>query len=193
MTRRRFLAVAGGGLFGLASTYFVLQRRSNDSDGFVHQERYELGTAPELAIEGTPDRDFEIADDGETVTVSYDDGRVVVHDVEIWATGVAASVAVGPITRRLDSQVDTDSLSIGFGRIDLSRAIADGTELSEFDEAFGPIVTWSATPDGEASGVSFDEVVEATPRTVDVTLDLDGHEYGIVLPVVCEIAVRQRY
>ncbi|WP_290818755.1 hypothetical protein [Halovivax sp.] len=194
LSRRRSLAVAG--VVGLGGGYVALSRLSSGFLDAPDERRYELGRAAVLSVGGMPDRDFELQDDGETVVVEYDHGEVGVYDVYEWAPGVAAAVASETVARVLRTRIPTETLAIGFGAVDLDRVRDGGTDPPAFDAEIGPIVTWPVSLDdagSESVNPTFDEVVDATPRSVDATLDFDGREYAGRLPVVCEAVRREPY
>ncbi|WP_154660476.1 hypothetical protein [Halopiger goleimassiliensis] len=118
------------------------------------------------------------------------------------STGVAASVASTAVREELRSSLSIDHITIGFGGVEFNRL--PDADASEFDADEGVKVTWPAQVDVDAPATTFDDLVDApattfddlvdaSPRSVTVTLDVDGHEYTAVVPVVCVIRARKRY
>ena len=213
MHRRRLLALSGG-VVSLAVGGLSATALSDDPVQAPDLYRYELGRATDLPVEGSADRRFEISDDGRWVEVQYTSGTRTVA-FEEWAPGVAASVASRAVERELGKRIPTQDLTIGHGSVDEERfndedrsrdeeQSSDGDRFSDdvqdldsFDETVGPRVTWPVTVEGlEEAGAPeppFDDLVDATPRAVDVIVDFDGHEYAGLLPVVCQAIRREQY
>jgi hypothetical protein len=157
-----------------------------------------LGGTAVVSIEATPERDYEYLEDEDRVRIRYDSGRTNEMSFDEWGTRRATSAAADHVRTGLDDAgVLGDGVDVGVGVVELDDLDEGRSERaadpSEFDREvnLGPIVNHSRgySREGELlyePAVEFEAVVDATPRSVDVTMSFEEREYTAVLPVMCK-------
>ena len=196
MNRRTVLAGTGTALS------LFLAGCSSDTDSNAEfdpdVERVErLGAARSATIEAEPEREYEYLAESDSVRVEYDDGETGTMPFDEWGTRRATDHAVDHVHALLESESLTGTgVAVGQGEILLSELDRSSTDDSstdpgvERDVPIGPLVSHQHhySRDGDLiskPAVSFQRIVETTPRTVDVTMSFPQREYTAVLPVAC--------
>jgi len=162
-----------------------------------------LGAAPPVSIEAEPEREYEYRPESDSVRVEFDEGETATMPFDEWGTRRATDHAVDHVYSLLEAESLTGtSISVGQGRAVVSEldrtTAADAPPTPGFDRdvQIAPIVSHEHRYDRDGElvsdpSVSFDAIVEATPRTVDVTVLFPEREYAATLPVVCKRTVVQ--
>lgn len=156
-----------------------------------------LGTAPRISFEATPEREYEYLEESNRVRILYDSGHTSTIDFETWGTGRAASHAADRLQHILEEKSLTGTgISVGKGRVTVSEidvpASGDPPTQEEFERG-APVCpqvfhfhhyarNGSLISEPE---VPYQELVEAAPRSMEVTMVFAENEYTAVLPVVC--------
>lgn len=156
-----------------------------------------LGTAPGISFEATPERDYEYLEESNRVRILYDSGDTSTVDFETWGTGRAASHAADRLHRLLEEKSLTGTgINIGKGRVELVDidvpAGGDPPTQEEFTRG-APVCPQvfhfhHYARDGSLISkpeVSFQKLVDASPRSMEVTMLFPEKEYTAVLPVAC--------
>lgn len=186
MHRRRFLVLGSAALLPA-----VAGCSGDDFDPVESRRR--LGAAAPITIDVNPERDYEYDADRDEVTT--DSGTTMPFDE--WGTRRATVHAADAVNEILDeASLLGEGISTGTGRADLDSLdewAGDGrpaeTEF-ERDLEVAPIVFHQHHYDRKGSliskpEVSFDRIVEETPRSAEVTVRFPEKAYRAVLPVVC--------
>ena len=174
MERRDVLSSAAAGLTVLAAGC-----STTDEPGVEPRRR--LGTAPEVTVESP---------------VELDTAASAERSFPERATYRATEHAAGRLRELLAADSLTgEGVSVGWGEVALGRLTDTATPVpseSEFDRATetGPIVYHTRQYAGDGTlisepAVAFGTVVDATPRSVTVTVTGQNQEYVAVLPVLC--------
>jgi len=141
-----------------------------------------LGAAPAVSL-------------SEPVRLEYDDGTD--RSFAEQATNLAVDAAASRVERILEENALTgEGISVGWGRVDLADITVTDSEQPTEDEFTratnrGPIVhhRHHYARDGELisePAVSFDDVVDGTPRSVSVTVTDTNRKYVATVPVMCD-------
>ncbi|WP_226011030.1 hypothetical protein [Halomicrobium salinisoli] len=172
--------------------------RGRDGSDPDFDPSYRLGGAPPAAVEAEPVQEYEYLPEEDRVRIQYDSGETTTHPFDEWGSMRAAEHAADHVASILDDEsLLGDGVSVGWGRLDLSEIDWAGERSTpteeEFDRDadFGPSVTHLHHYDRDGDllsepEVSFDSVVEATPRTTEVTVLFPELEYTATFPVLCE-------
>ncbi|WP_327053544.1 hypothetical protein [Halomicrococcus gelatinilyticus] len=160
-----------------------------------------VGGAPPVSIEAEPEREYEYRPGSDSVRVEFDGGETATMPFDEWGTRRATDHAVDHVYSLLAEQsLAGTGVSVGQGEAvlsELDRTTAeDAPSAPELDRdaQFAPVVFHEHRYDRNGDlvsepSVSFDAIVEATPRTVDVTVLFPEREYAATLPVVCQRTV----
>lgn len=183
MDRRQFIASTGVGLALFVCGCSTSSEFEPDVDPV---ER--LGAAPQVSMEVTAEKDFTETEE---------------RPFEEWATRRATERASEGLRELLgEASLTGQGVSIGFGVVDLEEldhpAHEEPPEESEFNRATssGPIVSHEQlySRDGDLRwkpDVEFREIVEATPRSFEVSMRYPARTYVAILPVMCQRRVIQ--
>lgn len=155
-----------------------------------------LGSAAGVSIEADPEREYEYLEDEDRVRYEYDHGGTNEMAFDEWGTRRATEVAASHVASVLDEKdLEESGIAVGYGTVDRDDLDgADGDpESTEFDRAipFGVSVdhVTSYSRGGTrltAPEIDFQSLVQATPKSITVTMRFDEREYTAVLPVICE-------
>lgn len=154
-----------------------------------------LGGASGVELSAQPERDYEYLEDEDHVLVQYESGSDTIPFDE-WGTLRATDHAVNDIGTRLEARsLHKSGVRLGTGVVALDELTETSGERpveSDFkrDRDIGPIVSHlhHYARDGtllSSPTVSFDALVEATPRTMTVTMEFPERSYTAILPVLC--------
>ncbi|WP_152417971.1 hypothetical protein [Haloferax elongans] len=151
------------------------------------------GSPVELSVQ--PEREYEYLETEDKVRVRYDHGSDTTPFGE-WGTLRATEHASRYVKTTLQEQsLLKTGVSVGMGIVKLDELTETSGEKpveSEFnrDREIGPIVSHMHhySRDGtllSSPAVSFDTLVKATPRTMEVTMEFPERDYTAILPVLC--------
>jgi hypothetical protein len=162
-----------------------------------------LGAGSPVAIEAEPEHEYEYLAESNSVHVEYKYGDSETMPFADWGTRRAAVHAADHVHTllRKESLIGT-AISVDHGEAILTELDRTSTDDSPPNPALNravpvaPIVFHKHTynRDGKITiepSVSFQTIVNATPRTIDVTMLFPEREYSTILPVVCKRTVRQ--
>lgn len=196
MRRRGFLAAFGVSLAaassGCAGGGDDESPTAPESDVRFDSDR-RLGAGPDASVSVSPEGDYEYLSESDSVRFQQDSGETDTEPFDEWA----AERAVDPAVERVDTRLFEASISSGQVRVGLGGDL-DGLDLPETvaekapEPPFPlPLVNYvhHYSREGELISkpeVPFEEVVDATPRTVAVTVSIPEATSETTLPVVCQ-------
>ncbi|MFP8953976.1 hypothetical protein ACLI4Z_13565 [Natrialbaceae archaeon A-arb3/5] len=172
-----------------------------------------LGAADPIEVETSVDRPIEYDEDADRVSVETELGERE-YAVEEWTTRCATTAAADRLRSELEAAGIVETiLSEDEEKIDVALGVERGfvpdeqLEAADVDPStieraveLGPIVRHTTVYDedgeraygvdgnlagGRGPQVPFDEAVEATPRSIDVTVAFDERTNEVQLPVLC--------
>lgn len=157
-----------------------------------------LGAAPDIRFEVSPASDYEYLEERNRVRLHYDSGDTSTMSFGRYGTHQAVQHGSDRLRRILDTNSLTGTgISTGQGRFELSDLTTSTTEESSLQEEIvrdapiAPMVFHSHHYARDGSliskpSVSFQEIVKAVPRLMDISITFPEQKYRAVLPVVCE-------
>ena len=186
MHRRGFLAL------GTAALLPTLAGCGESFDPIEPKKR--LGSAAPLAVEIEPDREYEYVESSHEVRFAWS-GET--RPMDEWGSTRAGEHAADVVQHELDAagvlgeQVGVSSESVNLSTLDDWQG-SERPRATEFEGSLdrGTVVShlYHYERDGsvyQKPAVAFDRLVEVTPRSVEVTLQLPEYAHDVVLPVVC--------
>ena len=154
-----------------------------------------LGGASSATISAEPVREYEYLDGENEVRVQYNSDSDTIPFDE-WGTLWATDHASQYVRDRLrEKSLLEEAVFVAGGIVDLDEltetsANPPSESMFERDREIGPTVNHSTMYDRQGALVSspevaFEALVEATPRTMEVSMKVPEGEYTAILPVLC--------
>ena len=215
MIRRTFLAggissislASAGCLSGSASRSTAEESQEGDQKQGEEQEPAEfdpdieqvtrLGDAAGISFEVAPEWEYEYHEENDSVRIQYNSGDSGTMPFGMFGTLRAVDHSSDRLQQILeDNSLTGTGISTGWGRLKMSEidtSNSDTTLLSEEftrDAPMAPKVyyTHHYTRDGSLisePAIPFADLVEAVPRSMEVTMLFPEKSYTAVFPVVC--------
>lgn len=194
MNRRRFLVATRTALAPLISG--CSSSTSSDFDPDIDPVT-RLGGASSVSVEAEPIREYEYLEESDRVRIHYDSGQTSTMSFDEWGTRRATDHAADHVHTILTDESPTGTgISVGVGEVNLTDLDSTGTDQSATESAFEWDVNLGVTVsyeylysrDGDLISepdISFQTVVDVTPRSAEVTMLFPQREYTAILPVVC--------
>jgi len=157
-----------------------------------------LGAAPDIKFEVAPDSDYEYLEERNRVRLHYDSGDTSTMSFGRYGTHQAVEHGSDRLQRILDAKSLTGTgISVGQGEFDISDLTTSTPEDSSLQEEIvrdaplAPMVFHSHHYARDGSlisepSIAFQEIVEAVPRVMDISITFPEQNYRAILPVVCE-------
>ena len=215
MIRRAFLAagvssislVSAGCLFDSASPPTAEGNQDRNETQDEEQETTEfnpdveqmtrLGDASGISFEVAPEWEYAYLEESNSVRIQYDTGDSSTMAFETFGTLRAADHSSDRLRQILeDNSLTGTGVSTGWGRVELREIETSTHETTSAQEEFtrdvpvAPKVyhTHHFARDGSLISeptVPFEDLVEAVPRSTEVTVRFPEQSYTAVFPVVC--------
>ena len=215
MIRRTFLAggigsislVSAGCLSGSASRSTTEENQEGDQKQGEEGDTAEfdpdieqatrLGDAAGISFEVAPEWEYEYREENDSVRIQYDSGGSGTMAFGKFGTLRAADHSSDRLQRILaDSSLTGTGISTGWGRVKRSEIEPSTNETTSAQEEFtrdAPVApkvyhTHQYARDGSLvsePAVPFVDLVEAVPRSMEVTMRFPERSYTAVFPVVC--------
>ena len=215
MIRRTFLAggigsislVSAGCLSGSASRSTTEENQEGDQKQGEEGDTAEfdpdieqatrLGDAAGISFEVAPEWEYEYREENDSVRIQYDSGGSGTMAFGKFGTLRAADHSSDRLQRILaDSSLTGTGISTGWGRVKRSEIEPSTNETTSAQEEFtrdAPVApkvyhTHQYARDGSLvsePAVPFVDLVEAVPRSMEVTVRFPERSYTAVFPVVC--------
>ena len=156
-----------------------------------------LGDAPGISFTVTPEWEYAYLEENDSVRIQYDSGGSSTMAFGRFGTLRAADHSSDRLQRILaDSSLTGTGISTGWGRVERSEIEPSTNETISPQEEFtrdAPVApkvyhTHQYARDGSLvsePAVPFADLVEAVPRSMEVTMRFPERSYTAVFPVVC--------
>ncbi|RXK51771.1 hypothetical protein [Halorientalis pallida] len=197
MIRREFLAGLGASVGVIYAG--CLSPSSTQTEEFTPdvEPTKRLGQAPGISFDAKPQEEYEYLEESDSVRIQYESGESSTFAFAWWGTARAAEHGADRLKRLLeDKSLTGTGISTGWGETELAAIDVPTDEDPPTQEEFkrGPPLCPKVrhlhhyARDGSLISkpdVSFSRIVEATPRSMEITMLFPEKAYTAVLPVVC--------